>query len=74
MGLMGRIGPIEVRTVWGGQGWPRRSGALQEIREGECECERKPESWNRTPRRGVRTDGGFLVEERVGRFEGEKVL
>ena len=27
MGRMGPRGPIEVRTVWGGQGWPRRSGA-----------------------------------------------
>ena len=32
MGRIGPMGPIEVRTVWGGQGWPRRSAALQNVK------------------------------------------
>ena len=52
--------------------WPRRSGALQEVRERE----RKPGGLNRTPWQGVRTgkklgsEVGLLVRERE--CEGER--
>ena len=40
MGRIGPMGPIEVRTVWGGQGWPRRPTSPRLRRPGSAALQR----------------------------------